>query len=77
MRKQWGLRAAIDLVGYDKVRKRLDSVSKPQTLAWANTTLWTVNEGLEHADDRAALEQARINTVALLAALDSLLDRTT
>ena len=76
MRKQWGLRAAIDLSGYAKVKKRLDSVSKPQVANWANTTLWTVQEGLEHADDRAALEQARINTLALLAALDSLLDRT-
>jgi hypothetical protein len=60
---------------YDKVRSRLDKVSLPQTQSWASTTLWTVQEGLEKAHDKAALEQARTGTVALLAAVDSLLDR--
>jgi hypothetical protein len=60
---------------YTKVRRRLDSVSLPQTQDWAATTLWTIQEGLEQAHDRAALEQARTGTVALLAAVDSLLDR--
>lgn len=62
-------------VTYAKVKKRLDSVSLPQTQSWAMTTLWTVQEGLEHANDKAALEQAREGIVALLAATDSLLDR--
>jgi hypothetical protein len=61
---------------YDRVKKRLDSVSLPQALDWANTTLWTVQEGLERgAGDRAALQQARTGAVALLAVVDSLLDR--
>lgn len=61
---------------YDKVKQRLDSVSLPAALDWANTTLWTVQEGLDKgAGDRAAIQQARANTVALLAAVDSLLDR--
>lgn len=61
---------------YDKVKNRLEAVSLPQALDWANTTLWTIQEGLEHgAGDRAALDQARLNTVALLAAVDTLLDR--
>ena len=60
---------------YDKVKRRLDSVSLPATQDWANTTLWTLQEGLEKAHDKAALEQARTHAVALLAAVDSLLDR--
>jgi hypothetical protein len=64
-----------DEKAYDKVKARLDRVSLPQTQDWANTTLWTVQEGLEKAHDRAALEQARTGAVALPAALDSLLDR--
>jgi hypothetical protein len=61
---------------YDRVKKRLDSVSLPMSLDWASTTLWTVQEGLEKGSgDRAALQQAREGTVALLAAIDSLLDR--
>lgn len=60
---------------YDKVKKRLDGVSLPAAQAWANSTLWTVQEGLEKAQDRAALLQAKEGTVALLAAIDSLLDR--
>lgn len=64
-----------DEKGYDKVKKRLDSVSLPQTQAWANTALWTIQEGLEAGADRAALDQARTNSIALLAAIDSLLDR--
>lgn len=65
-----------DEKAYDKVRKRLSRVSVLQVRDWANTTLWTVQEGLEHSDDRAALEQARTGTVALLASIDTLLDRT-
>lgn len=60
---------------YDKVRGRLDRVSLPVTLDWANSTLWVVQEGLEKAQDRAALLQAKEGTVSLLAAIDSLLDR--
>lgn len=60
---------------YDKVKRRLDSVSLPATTDWANSTLWTVQEGLEKAQDRAALLQAKEGTVALLAAIDSMLDR--
>ncbi len=70
------LSSLLDNQAYLKVRSRLDKVDTSQTLAWANTTLWTVQEGLEHADDKAGLEQARRNTIALLAAVDSLLDRT-
>jgi hypothetical protein len=62
---------------YDKVKNRLETVSRAQNLDWANTTLWTIQEGLERGSaDRAALQQAREGTVALLAAVDSLLDRT-
>lgn len=65
-----------DEKNYDKVKSRLDRVSLPQSLDWANTTLWTVQEGLEKgAGDKAALTQARAGAVALLAAIDSLLDR--
>lgn len=61
---------------YDKIKARLDKVGPTEVSTWANTTLWTVQEGLEHVHkDPAALKQARTNTVALLAALDSLLDR--
>lgn len=69
------LRKAIEGHGYIKVRSRLDRVDTNQTVAWANSTLWTIQEGLEHADDKAGLQQARTNTIALLAAVDSLLDR--
>jgi hypothetical protein len=65
-----------DEKSYDKIKNRLDKVGPTEVSSWANTTLWTIQEGLEQAHgDTAALKQARSNTVALLAALDSLLDR--
>lgn len=65
-----------DEKAYTKVYGRMDSVSLPVARDWASTTLWTIQEGLEKgAGDKAAMQQARTNTVALLAAVDSLLDR--
>lgn len=60
---------------YNLVRQRLGRVALPVAQSWAESTLWTVQEGLEKAQDRAALLQAREGTIALLAAVDSLLDR--
>jgi hypothetical protein len=63
---------------YRKVKKRLGTVSNGQTVEWAEGSLWAVQEGLEayrlHRD-HAALQQARLGAVGLLAAVDSLLDR--
>lgn len=64
-----------DEKAYRKVKARLSRVPEAVAKEWAHTTLWTVQEGLEHAEDRAALEQSRTGAVALLAAIDSLLDR--
>lgn len=62
---------------YSKAKKRLGRVDQGVVVDWANTTLWAVQEGLEGAqDDRAALLQARTGVVTLLAAVDTLLDRT-
>lgn len=65
--------------GYEKAYTRLSRVTKQQAVDWADASLWSVQEGLEgyrRAADRAALEQARLGVVGLLAAVDSLLDRT-
>lgn len=64
---------------YDKARKRLDKVTVPAAHDWAETSLWAIQEGLEGARstrDRAALQQARTGAIGLLAAIDSVLDRT-
>ena len=69
---------APDEKAYDKARKRLDKVDRLRVQDWAETSLWTVQEGLEGArrdSDPAALQQARLGVVGLLAAVDSLLDR--
>lgn len=59
---------------YAKARRRLRKATIRQTATWAQTSLWTIQEGLEHFGDRAALEQARTGAVSLLAAIDTLLD---
>lgn len=64
---------------YTKVRKRLTKFNGTEAAAWAETGLWTIQEGLEgflRHKDRAALQQARTAAVGLLAALDALLDNT-
>jgi glutathione S-transferase len=66
-----------DEKAYDKARRRLGKIRSMEVLSWAETSLWAVQEGLEHyrgRTDRAALEQARTATVGLLAAIDTLLD---
>ena len=60
---------------YDKARKRLSGRDKPTVAIWANSALWSTQEGLEHWQDPAALEQARTGVVTLLAAIDHLLDK--
>lgn len=65
-----------DEKAYDKVKKRLDSVSPTQVHDWAEGSLWAIQEGLEGGRrDSAGLQQARTGIVGLLAAVDSLLDR--
>lgn len=64
---------------YRKAKKRLGKVKSGQALQWADTSLWTLQEGLDGyraTNDRATLLQARTAAVAVLAAVDALLDRT-
>jgi hypothetical protein len=63
------------LRAYKKARKRLDDKNASVVVTWANSALWSIQEGLEHSVDDAALRQARLGTISLLAAIDSLLDR--
>lgn len=63
---------------YDKARKRLDRVPPGEALSWADTTLWGVQQYLEaygREKSPALLQEARGGVVALLAAVDSALDR--
>lgn len=63
-----------DEKAYDKARDRLSSRPKPTVAVWANSAVWSIQEGLEHWQDPAALQQARTGAVSLLAAIDALLD---
>ena len=72
-------RANPDAAAYLKAKERLDKVKSGQALQWADTTLWTLQEGLDGfraTSDRATLLQARTAAFGVLAAVDSLLDRT-
>lgn len=64
-----------DQKAYEKARDRLSRVSTTMTHQWAQTSLWAVQEGLEHPEDPAALQQARTGVLGLLAAVDTLLDK--
>lgn len=59
---------------YNIVRSRLRRVTGYQAQEWAESTLWSVQAGLE-TRNRDGLLESRNSTVALLAALDILLDR--
>lgn len=64
---------------YDKARKRLDKVRGPQVQDWADSTLWATQAGLDGfraTADAASLQEAKSGAIGLLAAIDSLLDRT-
>jgi hypothetical protein len=59
---------------YSKARRRLRGIRSLEVQNWGLTSLWAVQEGLEHLD-RAALQQARTGVVGILASIDTLLDR--
>jgi hypothetical protein len=68
-----------DQKAYDKARKRLDKVRGPQVKDWADSTLWATQAGLDGfrvTADEASLREAKVGAIGLLAAIDSLLDRT-
>ena len=62
---------------YKKAKRRLGKVDHVQTLSWADTSLWAIQEALDvyrRERNPAALEEARKGAVGLLAAVDTLLD---
>ena len=63
---------------YRTASTRLKKVSGTAVLSWADSSLWATQAGLDGwraTTDRAALEEARLGAVGLLAAIDNLLDR--
>lgn len=67
-----------DSLVYRRARKRLDRVSKQQTLMWANSAVWSTQAFLEaYQKDgiEEALDETRTALVGLLAAVDSLVDK--
>ena len=64
---------------YKKCRKRLSRLDGTSTAVWANSALWSLQSDLDafgRSQDPAALVAARQGAVALLAAVDELLDKT-
>ncbi len=63
---------------YRKAKKRLDKIGGPAVHDWAHSTLWATQGGLDGyraTMDPAALVEARQGALGLLAAIDSMLDR--
>ena len=56
---------------YAKARKRLERLDTPGVQAWADSAFWSIQQYRE----TGTVAEARKATVALLAAMDVLLDR--
>ncbi len=64
---------------YDKARKRLAKIDPVHTRAWAESAIWSIQEALDadrREPDPAALDTVRTGAITLLAAADTLLDKT-
>lgn len=64
---------------YQKARFRLGRVDASTASLWADSNLWATQEYLDEfrrTGEPAALQEAKKGAIGLLAAIDSLLDRT-